>query len=51
MSEGLLTKVLILATSRAVVWGAEREEVKLYFFQYFLCCLHFFTMKNLFLYI
>lgn len=50
MSEGLLTKVLILATSRAAVWGAERE-VKLYFFQYFLCCLHFFTMKNIFLYI
>ena len=26
MSGGLLIKLLILITSRAVIWGAEREE-------------------------
>lgn len=41
MSEGLLTKLLILVTSRAMIWGTEREEVNMYFFQYYLCCLNF----------
>lgn len=41
MSEGLLTKLLIVVPLRAVIWGTKRVEVNLYFFQYFLCCLHF----------